>query len=200
MARELDNVAEMVIRGLFPRCLTPELYAGKPDYVDSLAAFVRGRPAQPLDALLRQSEAVIKHDAEPALARVRAPTQIRFGGDDLITSIRFSGAMKNGFRGSEMTVFENCAHAPIHEDVAQFNETALTFRKHHSMPPYWGWGSGPHARDIQEHVGLKLLFVQPLLHEIPDADDAGELPAVDHRDVADSAQGHSCQHSIHAIR
>ena len=157
-------------------------------------------PPTPPDAFLRQSEAVIEHDAELALANIRAPTQITFGRDDLVTSTRFSGTMKNGFGGSEMTVFENCAHAPIHEDVAQCNETTPDFLKHHSMPPYWGWGSGPHARDIQEHVGLKLLFVQPLLHEIPDADDAGELPAVDHRDVADSAQGHGCQHSIHAIR
>ena len=49
--------------GIFPWCFTPELYAAKPDYIDQLAAFVRSRPKQPLDAFLRQSNAVIAHDA-----------------------------------------------------------------------------------------------------------------------------------------
>ena len=61
--RALGSVTEMLIQGIFPWCLTPELYAAKPDYIESLAAFVRSRPQQPLDAFIRQSEAVIAHDA-----------------------------------------------------------------------------------------------------------------------------------------
>jgi hypothetical protein len=53
----------MIIQGIFPWCFTPELYAAKPEYIDQLAAFVRGRPKQPLDAFTRQSNAVIAHDA-----------------------------------------------------------------------------------------------------------------------------------------
>jgi hypothetical protein len=45
MAKALGSVAEMVILGIFPWCFTPELYAAKPDYIQSLAEFVRGRPA-----------------------------------------------------------------------------------------------------------------------------------------------------------
>src|SRR5215469_3878570 len=64
MARALPTVADMVIQGIFPWCYTPDLYATRPDYIDSLAEFVRGRPAQPLEAFLQQSEAVLSHDAE----------------------------------------------------------------------------------------------------------------------------------------
>jgi len=35
-----------VIQGIFPWCFTPELYAAKPDYIEALAAFFRGRPQQ----------------------------------------------------------------------------------------------------------------------------------------------------------
>ena len=42
MARALDSVTEMVIKGIFPWCFTPELYAARPEYIDSLAEFVRG--------------------------------------------------------------------------------------------------------------------------------------------------------------
>src|SRR5262249_35467035 len=62
MAQGLGSVTEMVILGIFPWCFTPELYSTKPDYIQSLAEFVRGRPAQPLDAFKRQSNAVIAHD------------------------------------------------------------------------------------------------------------------------------------------
>src|SRR5262249_52488039 len=43
MAKALDNVTDMVIQGIFPWCFTPELYAAKPEYIDGLADFVRGR-------------------------------------------------------------------------------------------------------------------------------------------------------------
>ncbi|HEY1942275.1 MAG TPA: alpha/beta hydrolase [Roseiarcus sp.] len=132
MAKGLDSVTEMVIQGIFPWCFTPELYAAKPDYVDQLAAFVRSRPRQPFDAFLRQSGAVIAHDASDQLARIEARTQITFGRHDLVCSPRFADTMKNGVKGSELVVFETCAHAPIYESVAEFNEKTLSFLDRHS--------------------------------------------------------------------
>jgi pimeloyl-ACP methyl ester carboxylesterase len=67
-------------------CLTPELYAAKPDYVQSLADFVRSRPAQSVESFVQQSNAVIAHDAEAQLARITAPTLITFGRHDVATS------------------------------------------------------------------------------------------------------------------
>jgi pimeloyl-ACP methyl ester carboxylesterase len=132
IAKGSASVAEMVIQGIFPWCFTPELYAAKPDYIEGLAAFVRGRPAQPLDAFLRQSDAVIAHDAQSQLANIKAPTQITFGRHDMVTSTRFADALNNGVRGSELFVFEDCAHAPIYENVAGFNEKTLDFLDRHS--------------------------------------------------------------------
>lgn len=132
MAKALGSVTEMVILGIFPWCLTPELYAAKPDYIQGLAAFVRGRPAQPVDAFLRQSNAVIAHDVESQLGKITAPTQITFGRHDLVTSTRFADRMKAGIRGAELTVFEGCAHAPIYERVDEFNQKTLAFLQRHS--------------------------------------------------------------------
>lgn len=73
MARALGDVPEMVIQGIFPWCFTPELYASRPDYIQSLADFVRGRPHQPLDSFLQESDAVIHHDAQTALSLIQAP-------------------------------------------------------------------------------------------------------------------------------
>lgn len=60
--------------------------------------------------------------------------------------------------------------------------------------------SGPHPRDIQEHAGLELFFVQPMLHEITDADNAGEPLLINHRHMANPGQGHHRQHRIRVIR
>jgi pimeloyl-ACP methyl ester carboxylesterase len=131
-AKGLDSVTEMVIQGIFPWCFTPEFYSGKPDYIDQLAAFVRGRPKQPLAAFMRQSNAVIGHDAVAQLARITAPTQITFGRHDLVTSLRFADTLTNGIKSSELLVFETCAHAPIYQSVAEFNEKTLSFLNRHT--------------------------------------------------------------------
>jgi pimeloyl-ACP methyl ester carboxylesterase len=132
MAKGLDSVTEMVIQGIFPWCFTPELYAAKPDYIESLGAFVRGRPKQPLDAFLRQSNAVIAHDAQAQLGRIAAPTQITFGRHDAVTSTRFAKPLQSGIRGSALIVFEGCAHAPIYEAVEEFNQRTLAFLTKHT--------------------------------------------------------------------
>ena len=132
MAKGLGSVTEMVILGIFPWCFTPELYAAKPDYIQSLAAFVRGRPAQPVEAFMRQSNAVIAHDVEAHLDQIKAPTQITFGRYDLLTSTRFADRMKNNIQAAELVVFEGCAHAPIYEKVEEFNQKTLEFLRRHS--------------------------------------------------------------------
>jgi pimeloyl-ACP methyl ester carboxylesterase len=132
MARASGTVADMILRGIFPWCLTPELYAARPDYIQSLGDFVRSRPAQPLEAFVQQSNAVIAHDVESQLDRIRAPTQITFGGRDLLTSTRFADRLRTGIRGSEVVIFEECAHAAMYESVDEFNQRTLAFLRQHA--------------------------------------------------------------------
>jgi len=40
--------------------------------------------------------------------------------------------MKRRIRNSELLVFEGCAHAPIYEHVAEFNDKTLQFLKQHA--------------------------------------------------------------------
>jgi pimeloyl-ACP methyl ester carboxylesterase len=127
MAPALGSVADTVIQGIFPWCFTPEMYAEKPELVAALKDFVRGRPSQPVDAFLRQSEAVLAHDAEAQLARIVAPTQITYGGRDLLTSTRFAPALTDGIRNAELVVFEHLSHAGLHEDAETFNRATLEF-------------------------------------------------------------------------
>ena len=133
MAKAMNSVPEMVIQGIFPWCLTPELYAQKPDYIQGLSDFVRSRPKQPIDAFIQQSDAVLTHDAQAQLGKIRAPTQITFGRRDVVTSTRFADRLKNGIGNSELYIFEDCSHAPLYENVPAFNEKTLEFLRKHSL-------------------------------------------------------------------
>ena len=132
MATALGSVTEMVIQGIFPWCFTPELYAARPDYIESLADFVRSRPMPTVDAFLRQSEAVLTHDARAALGSIQAPTLVTFGRHDLVTSTRFAAPLTEGIANSELIVFGDCSHAPIYENAEEFNQRTLEFLRQHS--------------------------------------------------------------------
>ena len=131
MATALNSVTDMVIQGIFPWCFTPELYAARPEYIDGLADFVRGRPMPPVDAFLRQSGAVLAHDATAVLGLIQAPTQVTFGRHDAVTSTRFAAPLTQGIKDSELSVFEDCSHAPIYENVEEFNARTLAFLTRH---------------------------------------------------------------------
>lgn len=132
MAKALPSIAEMVVQEIFPWCFTPELYAAQPDYIRAMADVVRGRPAQPVEQFLEQSNAVLGHDAEVQLGKITAPTLITFGRSDRLTSTRFAHQMKQSIRNSHLAIFEGCAHAPHHENVAEFNDRTLQFLKRHT--------------------------------------------------------------------
>ena len=131
LADALPAVADAVIQGIFPLCFTPEMYVERPDYAQALADFVRSRPAQPLDAFLSQTEAVLAHDASSALREIDAPTLVTFGAHDLVTSTRFADPLTNGIADSELVVFEHLSHAGLHEDPETFNRATLDFLLRH---------------------------------------------------------------------
>jgi 2-hydroxy-6-oxonona-2,4-dienedioate hydrolase len=83
-------------------------------------------------AFLRESDAVLAHDVAAQLGRIKAPTQITFGREDVVTSTRFADQMTGAIRGSELLIFEGCSHAPIYEKVEEFNQKTLAFLQRHA--------------------------------------------------------------------
>jgi pimeloyl-ACP methyl ester carboxylesterase len=127
LASTLPTIADVVIQGIFPWCFTPDMYVERPEFVDTLADFVRGRPAQPVAAFLAQTDAVIAHDARSALGEIDTPTLITFGARDVVCSTRFAEPLKSGITGSELVVFDHLSHAGLHEDPETFNRATLDF-------------------------------------------------------------------------
>jgi pimeloyl-ACP methyl ester carboxylesterase len=129
-AKAYGNVPEMAIQTIFPWCFTPDLYATKYDYIESLAEFVRSRPPMSVDCFIQHSNAVLAHDAESQLSKITAPTQITFGRHDQITSLRFAEPLSK-IKNSELVIFETGSHAPIYECADEFNQKTLAFLQRH---------------------------------------------------------------------
>jgi pimeloyl-ACP methyl ester carboxylesterase len=127
LASALPTVADVVIQAIFPWCFTPEMYVERPEFVNTLVDFVRGRPAQPVDAFLAQTDAVIAHDARAALGEIDVPTLITFGARDLVCSSRFVEPLNSGIAASELVVFDHLSHAGLHEDPETLNRATLDF-------------------------------------------------------------------------
>jgi pimeloyl-ACP methyl ester carboxylesterase len=127
LASALPAVADVVLQGIFPWCFTPEMYVDRPEFVDTLVEFVRSRPAQPVDAFLAQTDAVLAHDASGVLGEIGVPTQITVGARDLVCSTRFAEPINRGIAGSELVVFDHLSHAGLHEDPETFNRATLDF-------------------------------------------------------------------------
>ena len=127
LASSLPTAADVVIQGIFPFCFTPEMYAQRPEFVDTLVDFVRSRPAQPLDAFLAQTEAAIANDVSPVLGEIGVPSLITFGAHDLVCGDRFAERLNRRIGESELVVFEHLSHAGLHEDPDTFNRATLDF-------------------------------------------------------------------------
>ena len=132
LAAALPTIADVVIQGIFPLCFTPEMYVERPEYVQALADFVRGRPAQPAEAFMWQSDAVLAHDASSVLGRIDAPTLVTFGAHDVVTSTRFAEPLTSGIASSELIVFDHLSHGALHEDPDAFNHATVDFLLRHS--------------------------------------------------------------------
>lgn len=132
LAKASGSVTEMIIGGIFPWVFTSDFYVANSEYIQSLTAFVRSRPEQPVDAFIRQSDAVLAHDVQSQLGNIKAPTQITFGQNDMITSTRFAAPLQENIQSSELVVFEGCSHATIYEKVEEFNQKTLEFLQRHS--------------------------------------------------------------------
>jgi 3-oxoadipate enol-lactonase len=127
VASTLPSVADTVIQAIFPLCFTPDMYVSRPEFADTLADFVRSRPAQPLDAFLAQTEAAMAHDASAVLGDIGVPSLITVGAHDLVCSPRFAERINSSIGGSELVVFDHLSHAGLHEDPETFNRATLDF-------------------------------------------------------------------------
>jgi pimeloyl-ACP methyl ester carboxylesterase len=122
----------------FARTSVPWLLSRKTlaEHADFVKLFLERAVDNPfptgLVGLTRQAEGIGGHDALDRLSRIRVPTLITVGADDILVPPRFSEEIHARIPGSELVVIPDAAHLHFMERFEEFNEVCLRFLRKHS--------------------------------------------------------------------
>ena len=80
-----------------------------------------------LHAYLRQTDAVLGHDARDRLHLIQCPTLVAAGSQDLITPPFLAVDLASRIPGARLQVLPDLGHGGLWEDPETFNRTCLDF-------------------------------------------------------------------------
>jgi 3-oxoadipate enol-lactonase len=123
---ELDS--ESFYRALSVWLFTPACFVNQPELVETVVQRATGNP-HPVTrhAYLRQTEAILRHDARDRLHRIRCPTLVAVGSQDLITPPFLAADLAGGISTARLQTLPDLGHGALWEDPETFNRVCLSF-------------------------------------------------------------------------
>ena len=82
-------------------------------------------------AVINLANASLKHDVGKKLSRIKTPTLIIVGEQDILIPPRYSKIMSEEIENSKLVIMKDCAHVPPVEKPREFNTTVLNFLYEH---------------------------------------------------------------------
>lgn len=127
MAR-LQFGREGFYRALSVWLFTPECFATQPELVELVVQRAAQHPHPvPLHAYLRQTEAVLGHDARSRLHLMRCPTLVSVGTEDLVTPPVLAEELASRIPGARLALLPGVGHGALWEAPEAFNRVCLEF-------------------------------------------------------------------------
>ena len=124
---------EQFTRALMLWLFSPATFAERPEFVEAVVQNSLANPYPPSTAgFARQSEAVGSHDTLARLGRIRCPTLITVGAEDILVPPRFSRQIHERIPHAEFGVLDGVGHGHFLEAPERFNETSLGFLARHA--------------------------------------------------------------------
>lgn len=106
----------------------PETFARQPDLVELVVQRAAHHPyPAPLHGYLRQSDAVLGHDARTRLRELRCPTLVSVGAADRLTPPFLAEELVQLIPGARLEVLPGAGHAALWEVPDRFNRACLAF-------------------------------------------------------------------------
>ncbi len=127
MAR-LQLGREGFYRALSVWLFTPACFLNQPELVETIVQQATHHPhPTALHAYLRQTEAVLGHDARDRVHLIRCPTLVAVGSQDLITPPFLAEELASRIPGAQLRSLPDVGHGAIWEAPAVFNRVCLEF-------------------------------------------------------------------------
>jgi pimeloyl-ACP methyl ester carboxylesterase len=130
--REIAEKAGTItlMKEIIPWVFTREFYEAHEKEIEEVEKERIENP-QPLRAFLNQCTACENHNTEGRLSKIKAPTLVIVGRDDLLTPPSFSEVIAKSIPGSELVVLGNSGHAFWTEVVDEAHKALFSFLKKH---------------------------------------------------------------------
>ncbi len=140
-SRDERGAAVFLSRVLLRERLSPEEYQRvtlpwvytyedyqRPGFIEQTVQAILNDPnPQPLDDFRRQVEATLSVDTEGRLGRIRAPTLLVFGEDDITTPLRFARVLEAGIPDARLEVIAGAGHGLPWSHPEALNEKVRAF-------------------------------------------------------------------------
>ncbi len=120
---------ERIMEAFLPWCFSNEFLSHSAN-VDIIIDLYKSNPTpQTIKGFWLQYEAVYTVDTRPLLPRIKAPTLIIAGEEDLLTNMKDAQELHEGIAGSQLEVIPKMAHVPHVEVPELFIEIVENFLK-----------------------------------------------------------------------
>ena len=127
-AARLQLDRESFYRTMSVWLFTPVGFATKPDLIEAVIQAAAYHPhPMAIHAYLRQTEAVLAHDARDRLHAIRCPTLVTVGNQDLITPPFLAVELASRIPGARLVTLPDVGHGGLWEDPPTFNRACLDF-------------------------------------------------------------------------
>lgn len=80
-------------------------------------------------AVINLARASIKHELRSEVSKIKSPTLIVVGEEDILIPPRYSRILNEEIENSELVILKDCAHVPPIEKPEEFNNLVLGFLK-----------------------------------------------------------------------
>lgn len=122
---------ETLYRIMLPTTFSPEFASLNPKLIRQGEERLRSCPPEFFPAFARLVDAFRRLDITPQLERIRSPTLVMVGEQDVLKSPRYSRIIADRIPGSELVVIPEAGHAVILEKPSEVNSCLLEFLGKH---------------------------------------------------------------------
>jgi pimeloyl-ACP methyl ester carboxylesterase len=120
--------SEGFYRALSVWLFAPTSFATQPELIELVVQRAVHHPYPVArDAYLRQTDAVLAHDARDRLHQIRCPTLVGVGSQDLITPPFLAEELARAIPGARLSSLPDAGHGALWEVPEAFNQTCLDF-------------------------------------------------------------------------
>jgi pimeloyl-ACP methyl ester carboxylesterase len=123
---------EEYVRAVLPWILCRKTMVERPEFI---RFWIERALAYPypisLEGLTRQAEAIRAHDTAARVGRLRMPTLLTVGAEDILVPPVFSRDLHGRIAGSALVTIEDAGHLHFIEQAERFNAVCLEFLRKH---------------------------------------------------------------------